>query len=98
MNAEEIDQLLSVLRKNGVSEFNQDEFGLRVKIGTPAYGPGPAEQLVTLQLQINQMLKEFSVPRVLVEDSLRAAPLEQSEPNAVEPVRMDLDDVLFGAK
>lgn len=84
METPDIDGLLGVLRKHGVSEFNQDQFGLRVKFASePPRLAG-----------IDAWMPEAEP----VEVAPKQQPIPEQENGTVEPTRHDLDDVLFGAK
>lgn len=79
-----IDNLLMVLRKNGVVEFNGA--GLSVKLSDrPSLAA--AQRVIVEELE-----------RIATESEKAPPPIEPPDPGAVEPMRHDLDDVLFGAK
>lgn len=79
----DIDALLTVLRKHGVSEYNQDNFGVRIKFGSAAL-PNFAEQLPAL---------DYAKPPPGARTEPKLPP-----DGVVEPTAPTLDELLYGAK
>ena len=79
-----LDGTLATLRKHGVTEYSQDQYGIRVK-----FAEKTPDQI------INQVIAE-ALERPDTSSPIPGQ--ELPEPGAVDFERTDLDDVLFGAK
>jgi hypothetical protein len=92
--AQEMEELLPVLRRNGVSEYNNDMHGVRIK-----FAERPALEMAQ-QILGEELARKLKVPTTEL-PKLDYASLRTEPPphvGSVEPIKYDLDDVLHGAK
>lgn len=101
-------ELLPVLRRNGVSEYNNDVHGVRIKFADrPALEMSlkEAERVLTDELERALKAPVYAKTRI-TEEAITASKepgaFVRTEPPApvgsVEPLKYDIQDVLFGAK
>lgn len=94
-------ELLPVLRRNGVAEYNNDIHGVRIKFyERPALEM--AQQVIGEEMQ--RLLTPPPITHRVADTELGVpAPIAPPfsvppQPGAVEPFKYDLEDVLHGAK
>lgn len=85
-DVEELNNLLIVLRRHGVSEYETDDSGVVIKFA-PDPTPEAAVKVLTREIE---RATETPAP-------IRTEP-DGPPPGVVEPMPFDLDEVLHGAK